>query len=242
MLTCFYQSRHGINKMELVGFYNFHKYHAEIPRIFFTHDNYIKHYTGKSDKSDFYDKKVVLLVRDPRDVAVSSYFQRRFRPNPLKDGLRAIQVNEDGPSMFEFVAFRIPTIIDFLNAWQAELENLPEVLVVRYEDLRAEPSGELARILAFLGTPGTDEEVAKAVSFAGFENMKKLEAEGAFGRNDRRINPGDQANPQSFKVRRAKVGGYRDYFTDEEAAAIDDLVAARLAPEFGYEVVSAGLE
>ena len=44
------------------------------------------------------------------------------------------------------------------------------------------------------------------------------------------------------QVRRAKVGGYRDYFTDEEVAAIDDLVATRLAPEFGYAAVSAGPE
>ena len=73
MLTRFYQTRFGIDKMELVGFYNFHKHHPDMPRIFFTHDNYIKSYTGNGDnKYDFYDKKVVLLVGDPRDVVVSS--------------------------------------------------------------------------------------------------------------------------------------------------------------------------
>jgi hypothetical protein len=242
MLTRFYQIRYGIDRMELVGFYNFHKYHAGIPRIFFTHDNYIKDYTGNSDKSDFYDKKVVLLVRDPRDVAVSSYFHRKFRANPLKVDLWDVQVSEDGPSMFEFVTSQIPRIIDFLNAWHAELAKLREVLVVRYEDLKAEPAGELARILAFLGTPGTDEEVTDAVSFADYENMKKLEADGAFGRHDQRINPGDLANPQSFKTRRGKVGGYRDYFTDEQVREIDGLVAEPPTPEFGYDVGPAGLE
>jgi hypothetical protein len=46
--------------------------------------------------------------------------------------------------------------------------------------------------------------------------------------------PGDKDNPDSFKVRRAKVGGYRDYFTDEEVAAIDAKLAAELDPLFGY--------
>ena len=74
---------------------------------------------------------------------------------------------------------------------------------------------------------------ADAVSFADYENMKKLEASGGLGADDRRITPVDRDDPNTYKVRRAKVGGYRDYFTDEEVAAIDDLVATRLAPEFG---------
>jgi hypothetical protein len=235
MLTHFYQTRFGIERMELVGFYNFHKHHPDMPRIFFTHDNYIKNYTGHhDDKSDFYGKKVVLLVRDPRDVAVSSYFQRKFRGNPLKDGLRDIEVGEDGPSMFEFVTFRIPNIVAFLNAWARELPKVPDSLVVRYEDLRAEPAENLRRILTFMGTDASLAEAEAAVAFGRYENMKKLEAEGAFGRGDRRINPGDQANPQSFKTRRGKVGGYRDYFTDEEVRQIDALIQGPAIQQFEY--------
>jgi hypothetical protein len=35
-------------------------------------------------------------------------------------------------------------------------------------------------------------------------------------------------------VRRAKVGGYLDYFTDDEAARIAALVTATLSPLYGY--------
>jgi len=35
-------------------------------------------------------------------------------------------------------------------------------------------------------------------------------------------------------VRRAKVGGFRDYFDDEQVAAIEAMIAERLAPEMGY--------
>jgi hypothetical protein len=46
--------------------------------------------------------------------------------------------------------------------------------------------------------------------------------------------PGDRKNPDSFKVRRAKVGGYRDYFTDEELAELDAMVDRDLLPQIGY--------
>jgi hypothetical protein len=35
-------------------------------------------------------------------------------------------------------------------------------------------------------------------------------------------------------VRRAKVGGYRDYFEDDQLARIDALVQSSLSPVFGY--------
>ena len=44
---------------------------------------------------------------------------------------------------------------------------------------------------------------------------------------------GDKDNPDSYKVRRAKVGGYRDYFTDEQCEQLDAMVA-ELNPVFGY--------
>ena len=49
-----------------IGFDNLHRKDARIPRVFFTHDNYLRDFTGNRDsKRDFYDKKVVLLVRQP---------------------------------------------------------------------------------------------------------------------------------------------------------------------------------
>ena len=45
----------------------------------------------------------------------------------------------------------------------------------------------------------------------------------------------DKNNPNSFKVRKAKVGGYRDYFDDQQIAAMDTLVKTTLDPVFGYQ-------
>ena len=48
------------------------------------------------------------------------------------------------------------------------------------------------------------------------------------------MKPGNPDNADSFKVRRAKVGGYRDYLSDEEVARVDAYVEKHLRPEFGY--------
>jgi hypothetical protein len=241
MLTRFYQARYGIDEMRLLGLKNLNKLDPRIPKVFFTHDHYIRDYTGHRDsKVDFEGKKIVLLVRDPRDVAVSSYHSLKYRPNPTRKGLNEIEADgANAPAPFEYMQFRAGWAVDFMNSWQAELADGERRILLRYEDLRADPEVHLKRVLVFLGAAPSVAEIADAVAFASFDNMRKLEASAAFGRDDRRIVPGEASNPESFKVRRGKVGGYRDYLSDAEADALDQLVAARLSPAFGYAGASA---
>jgi hypothetical protein len=236
MLTRFYQARYGIDEMRLLGLKNLNKLDPRIPKVFFTHDHYIRDYTGHRDsKVDFEGTKIVLLVRDPRDTAVSSYHSLKYRPNPARKGLNEIEADgENAPAPFEYMQFRAGWAVDFMNSWQEELADPARRLLVRYEDLRSEPAVHLQRVLEFLGAAPTSAEIAEAVEFAAFDNMKKLEESAAFGSDDRRIVPGEASNPESFKVRRGKVGGYRDYLSADEAAALDRLVAAKLSPAFGY--------
>jgi alcohol sulfotransferase len=100
--------------------------------------------------------------------------------------------------------------------------------------MRADPETALRRALTFLATPGTDQQIREAAAYAPYDNMKKLEQQQVFHLSGTRLAPGDQANPQSYKVRRAKVGGYRDYFDDHQVAAIDAVLESRPSPPFGY--------
>ena len=238
MLSRFFQVRHGLSERHLIGFDNLHRKNAAIPKIFFTHDNYLKDYTKNADsKVDYAGAKVVLLVRHPADVAVSQHFQWKFRMRKAKKALNDYPADDAELSVFDFVmqpGAGLPKIVDFMNLWAREAERLQALLVVRYEDMRARPQETLGRILEFLGTPGTAEQVAEAVDFASVENMRAMEQKKTFWLSGSRMQAKDRNNPQSFKVRRAKVGGYRDYFTDEEAARVDDMIAKRLDPSFGY--------
>ncbi len=239
LLSRFYQVKHGLSEKNLIGFDNLKRKNPEIPAIFFTHDNYLKDYTKHvDDKSDFYDKKVILLVRDPRDVAVSQFFQWKYRMRPRKKRLNRYPPHGAEITLYDFVldaGAGLPKVIEFMNLWAREMPRLEHLLVVRYEDMRADTEAVLREILAFIGTPGTEEQIQEAVRFASVENMKKLEQQKTFWLSGSRLVPKDPKNPHSYKVRRAKVGGYRDYFDDEQLAVIDRLVAESLDPVFGYD-------
>ena len=238
MLSRLYQVKHGLSQRYLLGFDNFHSMNRAIPKIFLTHDNYIKDYTGNVDnKSDFYSHKVVLLARDPRDVAVSQYFQWRYRMKPNKKVLNKYPGAGEDVSTFDFVMDRdagLPKIIEFMNLWASERERLKGFFLLRYEDLRARPEDTLKALLEFIGTPGTDEEIREAVEFSSYENMKKMEQKKTFWLSGGRMVPKDGDDPNTYKVRRAKVGGYRDYFDDEQVERIEQLVDSTLSPYFGY--------
>jgi hypothetical protein len=237
MLSRFYQLAYGVPEGVMLEFDNLHQANRAIPRIFFTHGNYLRDYTNIWDnKSPFYPKKILMLVRDPRDIAVSQYFQWKYRMRPVKRMLNDYPERDD-VSIYDFMMnpqAGLPKIIDFLETWQRELPKVHQSMVLRYEDMRADPETALRRALSFLGTPGTDEQIREAAAYASYDNMKKLEQKQVFRLSGTRLTPGDQANPQSYKVRRAKVGGWRDYFDDEQVAAIDALLASRPSPPFGY--------
>jgi len=241
MLSRFYQLHHGLEKNRMLGFDNLHRINSNIPTVFFTHGNYLRDYTGHGydTKVDFYGNKIVFLARDPRDVAVSQFFQWKYRMRPPKKRLNDYPPHGAEIEIFDFMMNEeqgLPRVISYFNGWLKGIPEVGDVLVVRYEDMRKEPGVVLSRILEFTGTPGSPEEIADAVEFAAYENLKKMEEKKSFSllSTGWRLVPGDKKNPDSFKVRRAKVGGYRDYFNDDQLAQLDAMVDTNLIPQLGY--------
>ena len=239
MISRYLTLAYGLRGERLIGFDNFHRQDARVPRIFFTHDNYLRDYTGAGEsRRDFRDKKVVLLVRSPQDTAVSQYFQWKFRMRPRKKHLNEYPEHGTEVTPYDFVMrpeSGLPKILRFMNAWAEEVPHLKEALIVRYEDMRADPQATLRRIVHFLGCPDDENALRAAVEYASVENMRKLEEKQTFWLAGSRMKAKDKSNPDSFKVRRAKVGGYRDYFDETQVAEIDTLVGRELSPLYGYD-------
>jgi hypothetical protein len=78
----------------------------------------------------------------------------------------------------------------------------------------------------------SDDEIQEAVRFGSFDNLRQLETKGFFRQGGLTLR--DPKDPNTFKVRRGKVGGYRDYFTPEQVAELEEIVRARLSPSLGY--------
>jgi hypothetical protein len=174
------------------------------------------------DKSRFRSRRVALLVRDPRDVVVSSYFQATRRMGVF-DGTLAEFLRDD--------CFGVRGIAAFYADWEASREIPREFLLLRYEDLHRVPGDRLRSLLAFMGAPGvTPDRIADAVAFASFDRLRALEAEGGLSP---KLRPADPEDPDSFKVRRGVVGGHRDYLDADDLAFISEALRAEGFP-FGF--------
>src|SRR5215471_7835289 len=208
------------------------------PRVVFSHDLF-EHRT-KGDRWDrFRGKylvprrelkraKIILLARDPRDCFVSLYLQLTRRDPNASAELRQKTASE----MLRDEKYGMRAIISTMNHWLHEFSERDNFILVRYEALRGSPAEHFRDLLSVLGEPSPDANIfQEALEFSGFENMQKLEAAGAFDSNI--LHPGDVRDPESFKVRRGKIGGYREYLSiqDQEYAANG---LAKLDPRFGY--------
>jgi hypothetical protein len=240
MVSHLFRVMYKLPENAILGFDNFHNLNKAVPKIFFTHDNYIKDFTGDfSSKKPFYSKRVALLARDPRDVAVSQFFQWKFRIKPTKVAINNYPPMGSDISLFDFVmgdnGGSMQAVTHYLNLWAQEADKVGDFHLLRYEDLRTEPHRELRSMLDFMQIDATQAHVDAAVDYSSYENMKKMEGKQQFRLAGGRMMPRDKDNPNSYKVRRAKVGGYKDYFTDEEVAAIDARLAETLDPLFDYK-------
>ena len=193
----------------------------DFPRIVFSHDLF-EHRT----KGDWWDRirgkylvprrelnraKIILLARDPRDCFVSLYLQLTRRDPNVSVNLRQKTVSE----MLRDEKFGMRAIISTMNNWLNEFSQRDNFALVRYEVLRAAPAEHFRDLLAALGESSPDVNIFhEALEFSRFENMQKLEAAGAFDSNI--LHPGDVRDPESFKVRRGKVGGYSEYLSTED--------------------------
>jgi len=208
------------------------------PRIVFSHDLF-EHRT----KGDWWDRirgkyliprrelnraKIILLARDPRDCFVSLYLQLTRRDPNAPVSLKKKTVSE----MLRNEKFGLRAIVHVMNDWLNEFYQRDNFVLVRYEALRAAPAEHFRDLLAVLGESSPYANIfQEALEFSSFENMQKLEAARAFDSNI--LHPGDVRDPESFKVRRGKVGGYREYLSagDQQFAAT---VMAELDRRFGY--------
>ncbi|QIG52098.1 sulfotransferase domain-containing protein [Nordella sp. HKS 07] len=238
LLSRYFQLRYKLPADILLQYDSLHALNRAVPRVMFSHDNYIGDYTGTRDsKSDYANSRVILLARHPADTAVSQYFQWKFRMRDRKKRINDYPDPKDDMALIDFVLGEgggIPKIVRFMNLWAAEFDKLKAIRVVRYETLRRDTANTLGNVLKFMNETPTNEELAQSVEFASVENMRKMEKDTFFRGVGERMTPGDASNPDSYKVRRAKVGGYRDYFTPEEVARIDELIARSLSPVYGY--------
>ncbi len=200
----------SVDEKEILNTFQLTRSHP-IPVIQFNHDGTDLQYARSCQNLDSYkkryrEKKIILLVREPRDLVVSNYFQATKRENAFKGDIS------------EFIRdprYGIKKILKFYDNWIDYNFGIKDMLVIRYEDLYEDPIQKLEEILEFIGIEGiTNQIINEAVEFSSFSNMKKLEQGGFFNQNS--MLPGNQKDQKSYKVRKGKIGGYVEELSHED--------------------------
>jgi hypothetical protein len=163
----------------------------------------------------------VYIVRNPLDVVCS------WAPHYG----RTIDESIDALALRGLTSWGKSQVPEMIGSWSQNVAswtsgNLPHApVVVRYEDMTADPLEAFSRIVAYVGTGISEQEIARAVELSSFENLRQQEEDMGF-----RGRPG--VSTDAF-FRKGKTGGWREALSK---AQVDRIVAdhAVQMERFGY--------
>ncbi len=189
--------------------------HIPRPRILKSHQHFDPRY-----------KKVIYIVRDPRDVVLSHYnWQRKRREIDDQYPL--------GRYISRFIAGDLAgwgSWGEHVLSWLATRHNSSDFLLLRYEAMLAEPLGELGKVAIFLGIDATQEALATAVERSSADNMRKLEKT----QGDEWVSTKGRRKDIPF-VGKAKHGGWQSLLPESSVEEIESAWGP-LMKTLGYEL------
>src|SRR6516162_5372292 len=192
--------------------------HAPRPRLLKSHQYFDPRYP-----------KVIYIVRDPRDVALSTYYFRIKR--------RAIA--DDFP-LPQFVSRFVRgdlhdgygTWFENAASWFYTRRGDPRFLLVQYEALQSRAMEEMARIAGFLGLAAAPERLAFAIEQSSADRMRGLEKKQGHLWSSTRETQKDKPF-----VRSAKSGSWKTELSEASVAEIESAWGG-LMRDMGYELSS----
>jgi Sulfotransferase domain len=189
------------------------------PRIIKTHQYFDHRYP-----------KVIYIVRDPRDVALSYYdFQRKYRQ--IEDSYTLEHYVDD------FVSGRLisadwGTWAENVASWIFTRGQRQEFLLLRYEDMIKDTASELARIARFLGIEPAPSALQRAIEMSSADRMRELEKK----EQDQWIATRNRRKDIPF-VRVAAAGGWQTSLPESCVRQIE-LAWGDVMTTVGYKLVT----
>lgn len=198
---------------------------SQVPTIQFVHDDNpgnVPYSQLKADKSHYQKKQLVLMIRDPRDVVVSAFYQykyRKKRPDVQNLSLSEFLKHDTGA---------LKSIVRYYNIWAEAHKKHEKFHFVSYEGLLTDGDAELQRLMNFLGISVKPENIVKAIEENSFARLKQKEQTGT-------LNDGfftKKADENESKVRSGKIGGYKEKLSEEDILWMNQYIAENLSREF----------
>ena len=172
-------------------------------------------------------KRVIYIVRDPRDVAVSQYHWE-MKQKSVQD---EYPIEQFVPRWIEGIYWdRLANWGDHVTSWLSTRQGRDEFVILRYEDLIANAQGELVKVATLLGIEPSKERLARAVELSSADRMRKLEST----QGDKWVQTRYTRQDKTF-VRKAAPGDWRSVLA---AQSVDEIEAAwgSIMTRLGYQL------
>jgi hypothetical protein len=175
-------------------------------------------------------RRVIYIVRDPRDVVLSYYdFSRKYRhiddayplERYIRDFVTGQLISADWGTWGENVA-----------SWAFARGARPGFLLLRYEDMKAHPERELGRIAEFLGIEASPQLLQTTLERSSADRMREMEK--TQGKDW--VSTKDKRSDIPF-IRTASTGQWKNKLHPESAAAIES-AWGNIMEQLGYELVT----
>jgi len=157
--------------------------------------------------------KIVYVARNPKDVAISTYFH-----NQSKGGYAGSWEEHFQLFLNSDVGFG-PYFDHVLPWWQAS-QRSKNILFLKYEDMKHDHAGNVEKLASFLDIQADSRLVQTVVRLSSFQSMTSNETT-----NFEWI-PQRADKPRHF--RKGDIGDWRNHFSAEQSQQMDDLFMKKM--------------
>ena len=214
---------------------NFAQLESRIPEIYDVSDRSLRAFPRprviKSHECfDPQYKKIIYIVRDPRDVLIS-YFEFQLKRRVISDDC---SLEEFLPRFMESeIEPKIGSWRDHVVSWTATRDGQKNFLLLRYEDMVTNTQKETTKIASFLSLDSNPERIARAVALSTADRMRKLEKE-----QSRQWKATRETRQDKPFVRKAAAGDWKSTLPERCVAQIES-AWGNVMRSVGYELVTA---
>ena len=178
------------------------------PRLLKSHEYYDPRY-----------KRLIYLVRDPRDI-VMSYYHYHVKVNYIEE---EFPLDKYVSHFIEGRLDRFGSWAEHVGSWRGAKHRDSCFLLVRYEDIHSDAPSELTRIASFLGFDAALAEIDKAILLSNANHMRQLEK-----REHHLWKSTKNTRQDKPFVRSAQVGTWRNELPFTAAKAIEEQWATQM--------------
>lgn len=174
----------------------------------------------------FAGKRVLFMLREPKDLMVSAYFHKARHGGGYQGGIKPF-LRDPQHGIADYVRYS--------NRWAERLGAHPH-LVTSYERLAADSEQVVLAVLGLFEVRVDRAALAEAVARSRFERMRALEvAKGVAGHQY------DRGAAEASRMRKGKIGGFGDHLDDDDVAFVDQGCRAGLSPAARQLLAGVGL-